>query len=366
MKKILAFILLLLLGALAWWGYQTHDKETTDSASSNPPADERKTRTSKTPNFSPLLSELAASKDPASARELLNKLRQKLDKLSPEEAALFVENYFASGEDVKLPLPFEVEQSGQLKTAPTLRTALLDHLAIINPEAAARLSREILSTPTTADEWALGLRNLARVETDSRDYLRKKTEQLIRNPEWQTKPSIGYLNAFDTLVHLQATETTPLLSELVQSKERRDLAHASFLTLDRLTLASTDEMLRLISQDQALQQARPEMAAQQIARADFRSESQQNTVREWLLAPERTPTQLDTFAKTFPNGNMAISNNLLTTSTPFSGADLRERDLHSLEIIDTWLHLPEFDSIKNHLETTSQRLSQFVKTAPGN
>ena len=150
---------------------------------------------------------------------------------------------------------------------------------------------------------------------------------------------------------------------MVQRKDRQDLAHASFLTLDRLTLAEPTAMLPLIAEDQALQEARPEMAAQQMARADFRNESQRNTVRQWLLAPERTPTQLETFAATFPNGNMAISNNLLTTSEPFAGADLRDRDLRSLETIDTWIHLPEFAPIKDHIETMSNRLTNFVNQA---
>ena len=41
-----------------------------------------------------------------------------------------------------------------------------------------------------------------------------------------------------------------------------------------------------------------------------------------------------------------------------------DRDLRSLETIDTWIHLPEFAPIKNHLETMSQRLTQFVNTVP--
>ena len=72
--------------------------------------------------------------------------------------------------------------------------------------------------------------------TAERDYLRAKTEELITNPEWQQNPSVGYLNAFDVLVHVGATESTPLLSDLIQRKDRRDLAHAGFLALDRLVL----------------------------------------------------------------------------------------------------------------------------------
>ena len=313
--------------------------------------------------FSSLFEQLEKTADPAEASALLTQVREKLDSLSPEKATKYIENYFASNQDAQLASSFKVSKNGQLETAPTLRTALLDHLASINPEATATLSRDLLAEPTSADEWALALRNLARVEPDARDFLIKKTEELIRNPSWQTQPSIGYLNAFDTLAYVGATESTPLLSELVQRKDRQDLAHASFLTLDRLTLTNTETMLSLIANDLALQQSRPEMASQQLARADFRHEAQRQIIREWLLSPERTSTQLHSFAGTFPSGNMMISNNLLTTTQPFSGSELRDRDLRSLETIDTWLHLPEFEPIKEHLETMSRRLTAFVNQA---
>ena len=58
--------------------------------------------------------------------------------------------------------------------------------------------RDILSKPTSADEWALALRNVGRADNDAA-YLRSKTEELITNPGWQANPSIGYLNAFDVL-----------------------------------------------------------------------------------------------------------------------------------------------------------------------
>ncbi|MGJ8726417.1 MAG: hypothetical protein ACSHYB_17855 [Roseibacillus sp.] len=308
-----------------------------------------------------LCSNLAQSSDPQSAQKLLTELRQTLEQLSPEEAATFVEDYLATGDDAELPLTFEVEKDGQLKSAASLRTALLDHLGKINPEAAAQLSREILSTPTTADEWALALRNVARVEEDSRDFLREKTEALIQNPDWQQNPSAGYLNAFDTLVHIGATESSPLLSELVQNKDRKDLAHASFITLDRLTQNQTEAMLPLLAADTTLHQARPEMTAQQMARADVRSNEQRSILQSWLLAPERTATELQSFAATFPNGNMMVSNNLLTTQTAFDGNDLRDRDLRSLEVVDTWARMQEFEPVQDYLTTMVQRLTNFVK-----
>ena len=163
----------------------------------------------------------------------------------------------------------------------------LDLLLELDPEAAARISREILSSKTSADEWAIALRNVAKGERieRNRDYLRTRAEELITNPEWQAQPSIGYLNAFDVLVYTEAVESSPLLSGLIQRKDRRDLAHASFLTMDRLVQRRPLDMLTRLKADRALQESRPEMTAQQFARADLRDISQQAIVKSWLLDP---------------------------------------------------------------------------------
>jgi hypothetical protein len=59
---------------------------------------------------------------------------------------------------------------------------LLDTLLAVDPAAAAATGREILGKPTTADEWALALRNVARGDgTADPDFLRAKTEELIRS-----------------------------------------------------------------------------------------------------------------------------------------------------------------------------------------
>ena len=175
--------------------------------------------------------QLAQAKDRAAALALLGDLRDLLEELSPEEAHHFVASYFASDKDALLPLPFQIAKGGQLETAPTIRTALLDHLGKVNPKAAEQLSKDLLTTPTHPDEWALALRNVARIPDSDHDFLRYKTEELIQNPTWQAKPSIGYLNAFDVLAYTRSTESTPLLANLVKNKDRQDLAHASFLTL---------------------------------------------------------------------------------------------------------------------------------------
>ena len=292
-----------------------------------------------------------------SLTDLLNSLKS----LPPDEAVAIIRQFLDGGMDKNTGLSFEIGNDGMLGEWPTFRTFLLDALLAIDPAAAAEISRGILSSPTTADEWALALRNVGRSGTDgeTRELLRTKTEELINTPEWQANPSIGYLNAFDVLVHINATASTPLLSNLIQRKDRKDLAHASFLTLDRLVQRSPADVLARIAADRALQQSRPEMAAQQVARADLRDPAQREIVRNWLLDPARTGTELGSFAGVYPNNNRFISKNLLSRDDSPSGSDLAAHDREVQEIIRAWEQDPAFDSVRNHLGTMTQRLNQF-------
>jgi hypothetical protein len=293
-------------------------------------------------------------------------LRDWIDSLQNDESVAWIRSFLKTGNDKDTGLSFEVAADGSLTEWPTFRTYLLDKLSTIDPAAAAAISRDILASPTTADEWALALRNVGRAEDpdQSRDFLREKTVELIRNPDWQASPSIGYLNAFDVLVHTNATTETPLLSELIQNKERRDLAHAAFLTLDRLVQREPADVLQRLAADSALATSRPEMTAQQFARADLRDEGQRELVAQWLLSTERTPAELNSFAGVFPNHNQFVSNNLLTRDAPIPGPELAAHDRDVLKIVTTWQADPAFQAVEATLAEMSTRLKDFTTPAP--
>lgn len=308
----------------------------------------------------------SASKEKAVTLKSLSDLRAALAAMPADEAVAWIRSFLDGGMDKETGLSFEIGSDGNLTEWPSFRTFLLDALHAIDPTAAAEISRNLLDSPTSADEWALALRNVAKVDDggENRDFLRKKTEELIRNPEWQAKPTIGYLNAFDVLVHTGAIESTPLLSSLVQRKDRRDLAHAGFLTLDRLVQHHPAELLQQLAADASLQQSRPEMTAQQFARADLRDPAQQEIVRKWLLDPSRTAAQLQAFASSFPNNNKFVSHNLLTREATPAGGDLAAHDREVLEIIRAWENDPAFDGVKEPLSLMSRRLMEFTKAGP--
>jgi hypothetical protein len=296
------------------------------------------------------------------SRQSLQDLRASLMEMPKNEAIAMIRGFLASGEDRATGLSFEIASDGSLIEWPTFRTFLLDVLPAIDPAAAAAIGREILASPTSADEWALALRNVARGEPleESATFLQRKTEELITNPAWQADPSIGYLNAFDVLVHIGATGSTPLLSDLVQRKDRKDLSHAAFLTIDRLVQRQPVDLLDRLAADRALQESRPEMVAQQFARADVRDPGQRQILMAWLLDPARTSLELRSFAGVYPNNNRFVSNNLLTVESTQSGDDLAAHDHAALQAVSAWAGDPAFEPVREHLAVMLSRLEGFV------
>lgn len=294
--------------------------------------------------------------------DTLEDLRQSLASLPPDAAAESIREFLRSGRDKDTGLPFEIGRGGELTGWPTYRVFLLDALIHTDPDAAVGISRGILASPTSPDEWAVALRNVGKLESaeETDSFLSGKTAELIANPDWQAEPSVGYLNAFDVLVHTGATDQTPLLSSLIQRKDRKDLAHAGFLTLDRLVQRRPTDMLERLADDTALQQSRPEMTAQQFARADLRDPRQREIVETWLLDPARTAAELRSFAGTYPNQNRFVSHNLLTSDHPVSATELAAHDREALEIVTAWEADDRFLPVRNHLRIIRTRLSSFV------
>lgn len=355
-----AALTLLATGLLAVWAWKanTRNDSPESSASASPPA-KASTAKRSADAISPVMDFLGGAPEPTEVRREFQKLKQSLAAMPKDEALALIRDFLSHGDDRITGLSFEIASDGSLTEWPTFRTFLLDTLLAIDPAAAAAISRDILSKPTSADEWALALRNVGRVDSDAA-YLRSKTEELITNPGWQANPSIGYLNAFDVLVHIDSTASTPLLSSLIQRKDRRDLAHAGFLTLDRLVQRQPVDELSRLAADSALQQSRPEMVAQQFARADLREPAQQALVKAWLLDPARKPAELRAFAGVYPNNNRFVSNNLLTRESAQTNDDLAAHDREALTVITAWQQDPAFSAVKEHLTAMVSRLNGFV------
>ncbi len=310
-------------------------------------------------------SALVTAQTAAARVQALAHLRAALATGNTNDTSAAIRRFLDSKLDAITGLAFKIGGHGSLTEAPTLRTFLLDQLEQLDPAAAAAYARKVLNTSRSPDEWAVAFRNLARGDTGSeaRALLATKTAELLRNESWQQDPSVGYLEAFDTAVYLGGTNLLSPLSDLVRKKDNPAVAHAAFLTLDRLAINQPAETLAALSRHPEWMSGREETCANYFARADVGDAAQRQLVEAYLLNTSRTPAELQSFAGVFPNANFMISKNLLTDNATLDGTMLRQRDRTSLEVVTQWLADPRFEQVRQPLTTIQQRLQEFTRQA---
>jgi hypothetical protein len=306
-------------------------------------------------------------RDPAATNRagLLTEAARELSALPREIASAAVVRLLAARTDAPTGAGFKVGKDGLLEQPPTLRVFLLDQLARLDPAAAAAYAEKILASPDSPDEWAVALRNYARVQTTDagKAYLRERVLTLLKHEPWRTEPSVGYLEAFDVAVFSGGPEVSKALTDLVRLKDNRAVAHAAFLALDRISQREPAALFNLLGTQPELMDGREVTRANYLARADVRDAAQRAAVEGYLLGARTTPQELDTFAGLFPNANYMISNNLLTQNATPTGAELAERDRAALATVDAWLADPRFAAQRPRLEKLRTRLQTFVSQA---
>lgn len=307
---------------------------------------------------------LEPSEASSGVRELsLAERKFSLLEMDPTQAKAWILQELDKGDDFQTGNDLAIGMSQHLETWPSFRVFLLDVLFLIDPETAAMKSRELVEESQSPDEWAVALRNVAKVETGELEtaWLQEKAAALLRNRTWRSDPSAGYLNAFDVIVHTNHTALSPELLELCEDVDQRAVRHASFLTLDRLVQTSPDEMLSLLARSAGQYSEVGPMISNLMARADVRNPVQREALERYLLSDQRTADELSSFANVFPNANYHVSNNLLTQTTGVDGVDLSAKDSASLELVREWLVDTRFAHLHSELETMHRRLKSFVE-----
>ncbi len=312
-----------------------------------------------------LATRLNAAQDAEASRKILVELRAMLDALPREIASREVQSFLSLKKDAVTKLDVTVKAGGALGDASSLRVFLLDYLGQVDRLAAAALGKEILSIPTSPDEWAVSLRNVAWADDSPGNlaYLRAKAREMITHRAWQQNPSSGFLEAFDVIVHAKGVDLAPQLTELVRDKENRAVAHAAYLTLDRLTIADPAAALAPLAARPEMMDGREQTRANFFARADVRDAGQRKILESYLLDPQRSTQEMESFARIFPNANYMISNNLLTPMPTPDHAELTQRDHAALKVVKGWLADPRFTRLKPQIEEIHGRLQTFVQQA---
>jgi hypothetical protein len=311
---------------------------------------------------------LRTCKNSVESRRALVEITEWLSSLTPDESPAPVREFLRSGADAPTGLGFQLGADGLLTEAPTLRVHLLDLLARVAPKQSAALAREVLGVSQSPDEWAICLRNFAANDSspEKRVFLEGKFLELLANESWKENPSTGFLEAFDVTVFLGGTNLIPALSEALRNRANPALAHAAFLSLDRLVLQEPNAVMDALLESPALMDGRESTRAGYFARADLSDPAQRKLVETYLLDPGRNPAELEAFAGVFPNANYMVSHNLLTRQVTPDRAALTRWDRESLAIVETWLADPRFQPSRAQLFKVRQRLQQYVAEAEAN
>jgi hypothetical protein len=323
--------------------------------------------TSNSPNVGPEIAAtvqaLNLSNDRVDSLKQVDALRRRLSSLDPEAASRTVQGWLDSGVDAPTHLGFSLSPDGRLKEAPTLRLFLLDYLIQIDPQAAGAYAEKILRFPNSPDEWAVSFRAyaLAYPTPEAKAFLQRKVREMTGIQDWRENPSTGFLEAFDVIVYTRDKESTPELADWVRQPDNRALAHAAYLTLDRLVQAEPTQVLGQLQLHPELLEGREGTRADYFARADVRDPQQRKVLENYLLDPARSTVELQKFAATYPNANYMVSYNLLTQTRTPTGDEIVARDREARRVVQEWMDDARFANLCPQLQVIKSRLEQFVK-----
>jgi len=241
----------------------------------------------------------------------LRRLREGLWGGEEAAAAAAVSRFLEGGDDVATGLPFLVGQDGMLEVAPTMRAALLDLLPSLDPLLAEEVSRQVMERGASADEYALGLRNLAwnDLEGDRREEVSERFVAMLGRDGWLAAPTDGFLEAFDVPVAVGGARLFAELAGLIALEDQRGerlgngVGRAAFVALDRMLVRSPGLIAAQLAAEPDFLSYAPQYRAALVSRLDITEPGQRRAFVSYLKRGGHGEGELGYFAELFPNGN---------------------------------------------------------------
>jgi hypothetical protein len=306
-----------------------------------------------------------SNRDDGLAVVKLRELRDAIRQAPEDEAAAAVIAFLKTSDDAPTGLPFVVGPDGMMEVVPSVRLALLDLLPSLDPVAALELARELMDQRTSADEYALALRNMAwnDLDGDLRDELSGRFMELLKSP-WLDQPSAGFLEAFDIAVEVGGS---PMFDRMVSlageamAKSNLAASRAAFMSLDRMVVRDHALLTTAFSSKPGWMDFAPQQRASLMSRLDISEPGQRDVFSRYLSATPHAAGELEYFAKIFPNENFLHGHRLVTAddATPdidqVTAADARV--LGELDALEAALP----DAAKAAVRTIRERLKRPAK-----
>lgn len=228
--------------------------------------------------------------------------------------------FLATGQDAPAGEGFAVGEGGALIAAPTLRTLLLDLLGVLarrggSPADAIAIAKSILAQPTSADEWAVALRNHAWASPGDRAYLDGKLREMLAHDPWLKNPAPGLLEALDIAVYSGDPAWVPRLAEGLATGGP-SLQRAAGIALDRLAETQPLAVMTMLNAQPALMADRPFLRADYFAKADLANPLQKQAVEIYLTRPDVPLAEKQKLIRGLATPGSFVSPGLLTTPAP--------------------------------------------------
>lgn len=269
-----------------------------------------------------------------------------------------IREFLATGQDNATGAPFAIAPGGgDLATAPTFRVWLLDLAGAIDQTArtgeAAAISREVLATKRSPEEWAVALRNIAWAEPPAAPYLAAKFREMVSYDPWVTAPTAGLLEAFDIAVFSGDPALIPVFADLLRGSQPA-LRRAAGVALDRLAENAVLPVMTYLNTHPEILADRPMLRADYFAKADPAQFAQRAAVETYLARRDVSVAEKTKLVKALAAPGSFISDNLLTSprgltedATRISGLD---------RALNEWLAANRFPELAPVLAQVRDRL----------
>ena len=302
------------------------------------------------------------TRDDEQAALMLSELRVAIRQAPEEVAAAAVVEFLKTGDDAPTGLPFEVGPEGMMDAVPSVRSALLDLMPSLDPVAALAVAREIMNQRTSADEYALALRNMAwnDLDGDLKSELSARFMDLLKS-RWLDQPSAGFLEAFDIAVEVGGGAMFDRLVALAgeaTAKSNSAASRAAFMSLDRMIVRDRALLVTAFSGDDRWMDFAPLQRASLMSRLDLMEPAQRDVFSRYLAADSLAADELEYFAKVFPNENFLYGHRLVTADEATPTIDeVKAADARVLGELDA-LEATLPDAAKGAIRTIRERLKR--------
>ncbi len=268
-------------------------------------------------------------------------------------------SFLSTGQDARTGETFGIQKGGGLAGAPTFRVMLLDLLGRIardsGSDEALKYSRALLARQTSADEWAIALRNVAWSAPEDRTYLATKMREMLAYQPWRQQPGAGFLEAFDVIVFTRDVTFSADLAAMANSEDD-SLKRAAATAMDRLSEMAPLDVMNYLNGHPAEFSALPFLRADYFSKADLSQVQQRQAVETYLARADVTAAEKDKLLSVLASPGSFVGDTLLTDPAPADEPPQRSSGLRAA--VGDWLKGNRFPSLTGPLVQLQRRLEE--------